>query len=340
MGRLKTDLSPEKDKVQKLRKVDAASTTTPIAVPRIASYLRKLILGMTTILGLGYILPNVATIVVLAYILSTLRISSQEIVFQISGTILFLIASVLLIALGIFIMTLGIRYYKNVSCSDVVFGGVMLASFYLLCLGLGSVLLSPQISLSDVLLVVSPVLIMVSTAAYMVPSFPYRLGGSLLAIVSGVLLAIAIANVPPLSRVLAWKIEGTGGTVPFSGPFMSLTLSEGMVVILGSITALVNSLPYKRKTKPLTHVLFSTMGLVYGISLFIGAFLLSFSFLNIVWKAPWLGPLHGQPSLIFGAVIFWSASLLMLEIGGLVLILVSCLGLAYTAKEFSQLQQT
>lgn len=270
-----------------------------------------------------------ATIAVLAHILSTLSIGSQERVFQITGTILFLIASILLIALGVLIMTWGIRYYTDVSYSGAVFGGVMLASFYLLCLGLGSVLLSPQISFSDLILVVSPVLIMVSTALYLVSSFPYRLGGSLLAIVSGALLAIAIADVSPLSLVLAdWN-------VPFSGPFMSLALSEGMVVILGSIIALVNSLASERNANLLSHALFSAMGLVYGIGLFIGAFLLSFSFLNIIWKASWLGPLHGQPSLMFGAVIFWGASLVMLEIGGFVLILASCLGLAYTAKEIS-----
>lgn len=334
MGSSRTNLSAEESKAKKPRKVDSNPTIMPIAVPKNAPFMRKLVLGVATILGLGYILPNIATIVLLAQILSTFEITSQEIVFQMSGTILFVIASVLLIALGILTMTWGIRYYTNVSYNDLVFGGVMLASFYLLCIGLGSILLSPQISFSDLLLVVSPVLIMVSTAAYMVPSFPYRLGGSLLAIVSGALLAIAIANVAPLSRVLVdWN-------VPFPGPFMSLALSEGMVVILASITALVNSLPYERKIKPFSHVLFSAMGLVYGISLFIGAFLLSFSFLNIIWKAPWIPPLLGQPSLVFGAVIFWSASLILLEIGGLMLILVSCLGLVYIAKEFSHLYQT
>ncbi len=338
MGR--SNSSEGKNKVHKPRKVDSNPTTTQIEVPIFSRYMRKFVLGMTTILGLGFILPNAATIAVLAHILSTFSIYSQEMIFQISGTLLFLIASILLIILGTLIMTWGIRYYKHDSYMDIVFGGVILASFYLLCLGLGSVLLSPQTNLSNLLLVVSPVLIIVSTAAYMTPSFPYRLSGSLLAIVGGALLAIAISNVPPLSLILEWGIEGSQSTIPFSGPFMSLTLSEGIAVILGSITALVSSLPFERKAKPLTHVLFSATGLVYGISLFIGAFLLSFSFLNIIWKAPWLGPLYGQSGLLFGAVIFWSASLVMLEIGGLVLILVSCLGFLYAAKEFSQLYQT
>lgn len=325
-------MSAGKSEAQEPIKADEAPTTMPIAVPKSTSFTGKLVLGMAIILGLGYILPSVATITVLAHYLSTFTVHSQEAVFQIIGTVLFLIASILVIALGVLIMTWGIRYYTNAPYSDVIFGGVMVASFYLLCLGLGSVLLSPGISFNDLLLVVTPVLIMVSVAAYMVPSFSYRLGGSLLAIVNVALLAIAIAKVPPLSRVFDWN-------VPFSGPFMSLALSEGMVMVLGSIIALVNSLPYEQKTKPFTHVILSAMGLVYGISLFVGAFLLSFSFLNAIWKAPWTGPLHQQPSLVFGAVIFWSASLIMLIIGGLVVILVSCLGLAYTAKEFSQLYQ-
>jgi len=74
--------------------------------------------------------------------------------------------------------------------------------------------------------------------------------------------------------------------------------------------------------------------MVYGISLFVGAFLLSFSFLNIIWKGPWLPPLVGKPGWVFSAVIFWSASLIMLEIGGFVLILLSCLGFVSAAKEF------
>jgi len=192
--------------------------------------------------------------------------------------------------------------------------------------------LASEMSLSVVLLVISPILVMVSAAVYTVPSFPYRLVASLLGIVSGILLAIAIFNLQPLQLVLT---EAKGWDVPFLGPFMSMALLEGMVLILGSIAAPVHSLLSERKTKPMSHLLFSIIGLVYGIGLFVGGLLLSFSFLNLVWKAPWVLALSEVPRWVFNIVIFWSASLVVLEIGGIILIISSCLGFAFAAKEFS-----
>jgi hypothetical protein len=56
-----------------------------------------------------------------------------------------------------------------------------------------------------------------------------------------------------------------------------------------------------------------------------------------VWKAPWLGPLYGVPSWVVDTTIFWSASLVLLEIGGILLILSSCLGFVFAAQEFSKI---
>jgi len=343
LGKPGTSLNADKDRVGKLGNIASSSTAKQAAAPIIARMpepiIRRLALWASIIVGLGYILPNAATTALLGYILSTFSISSQEIAIQMSGTILFLIASLLLMILGGLIINWGIRYYTNASCREVIFVGVMFASFYLFCLGMGSALLAPKIGLGELLLVISPVLIMVSVALYTAASLSYRTIGALLGIASGVSLAITMFWVQPLKLVFVnWNMGWEN--IPFPGPFMSLALSEGMVVIAGSIAASIYSLSPGQKTKPASYALFSVIGLVYGISLFAGAFLLSFSLLNIVWKGPWLPPLYGLPSWTFSVVIFWSASLVMLEIGGFVLIALSCLGFIAAAKEFSQLNQT
>jgi len=348
MGKPKTNLATERDQAEKLKNIASASTPSPasaVAQPLSSKpdlMFRRFAIWTSAIIGLGYILPNAAIVTVLAYVLSTFsqgRIESQEIVIQMSGTILFLIASLLLMVLGVLIIHWGIRYYTNASCREVVFAGVLFASFYLFCLGIGSALLVPQIGPAELLLILSSVLIMVSGALYTIPSFSYRVVGALLGIVSGVSLAIAMLYFQPLKLAFVNWNEGWEN-IPFLGPFMSLALSEGMMVILGSITASIHLLSPGPKTKSGTYALFSTIGLVYGISLFTGAFLLSFSLLNIIWKAPWLPPLFGFPSWIFSVVIFWSASLILLEIGGLVLIVLSCLGLISAARELSKPYQT
>jgi len=326
----KTKPKPETKKVKKRSKPRKV-----VAAPKPENTLRKFVLGASTIIGIGYILPNLATALVLIYKLSEFRINSQEAVVEISGTVLFFIASILLMALGVLIINGGTKFYKKSPSGEVVLTGVLLASFYLLCLGVGSALLASEMSLSVVLLVISPILIMVSTAVYTVPSLHYRLPASLLGIVGGILLAIAIFDLQPLQLVLT---EAKGWDVPFLGPFMSMALLEGMVLILGSIAAPVHSLLSERKTKPMSHLLFSIIGLVYGIGLFVGGMLLSFSFLNLVWKArfPETGfALSEVPRWVFNIVIFWSASLVVLEIGGIILIISSCLGFAFAAKEFS-----
>ena len=49
------------------------------------------------------------------------------------------------------------------------------------------------------------------------------------------------------------------------------------------------------------------------------------------------GPLYGVPSWVVDTTIFWSASLVLLEIGGILLILSSCLGFVFAAQEFSRI---
>jgi len=305
-----------------------------VAAPKPEPFFRKFVLGASTIIGIGYILPNIATLLVLIYLLSDFTVYSQEAVIEMTGIVLFIIASILLMALGISIITLGTRYYKKANPEEVIFTGVLLASFYLLCLGVGSALLAPEMNLHVMLFVISPILIMVSTAVFTVPSLPYRLLASILALTGGISLAIAIFHFQPLELAL------TEWDVPFLGPFMSMALLEAIVVILGPVAALVHSVLPQQKTKPMSHIFLSIIGLVYGIGLFAGALLLSFSFLNLVWKAPWELALHELPRWVCSLVIFWSAGLVVLEIGGIILIISSCLGFASTAKDLSQPYRT
>ncbi len=296
--------------------------------------IRRFIPLTTTVLGLGYILPNIAIVLILSYFLSQTDISSLQMVTQISGIILFLIASIVMMVIGAALIMGGMRYNKRKpSPKGIIFLGVMFASFYLLCLGVGSALLLSQINLNVGLLIVGPIFIMVSAAVYMVPSIASRLMGHTLGIIGGFLLAIVTFNFQTLGVATGWD-------VPFPGLFMSLTVMEGIAMILGAIAVAIYSSFAERNEKPVAYVLLSIVGLIYGIGVFIGPLILSFSFLDIVWKAPWLGPLYGLPNWVVDTTIFWSASLILLEIGGILLILSSCLGFVFAAQEFSRIYVT
>ena len=292
--------------------------------------IRRFIPLTTTVLGLGYILPNIAIVIILSYILSQTSISSLQMITQISGIILFLMASIVMIVIGGALIFGGIRYNKRKQSRGIIFIGVLFASFYLLCLGVGSALLLSEINLNVGLLIVGPIFVMVSAAVYMVPSLTSRLIGHPLGIIGGFFLAIVTFNFQIFEVATGWD-------VPFPGPFMSLTVMEGIAMILGTIAVAVYSSFAGRNEKPVAYVLLSIVGLIYGIGVFIGPLILSFSFLDIVWKAPWLGPLYGLPSWVVDTTIFWSASLILLEIGGILLILSSCLGFVFAAQEFSKI---
>jgi predicted MFS family arabinose efflux permease len=118
---------------------------------------------------------------------------------------------------------------------------------------------------------------------------------------------------------------------------MSIAAMEAIVVVLGPITAFTYSVLAERREEPVAHSFLSIVALVYGIGIFLGSQILAFSFLDLLWKAPWLGPFYGVPQLIFGAVAFWSASLFLLMMGGIVLIVCSCMGFIFAAQEFAQL---
>jgi len=307
--------------------LDVSSGAPELGV--VGSALRKLVLAAASLLGVGYVVVNIPIVILLSYRFSQIPITSAENVSTLAGITLFLMASILLMILGCFLIIGGLQYYRGSASQGVLFLGSLLASFYLLCLGIGSMLVSGT-SLSTMLFIVSPVLVMGAVAVYMGRSVSFKFVGSVLGIIGGVLLAVAIFNQQSLKLVFDWG-------VPFPGPFMSIGALEAIVVILGPITAFTYSLLAERREEPVAHSFLSIVALVYGIGMFIGSQVLAFSFLDLLWKAPWVGPFHGVPQWIFGAVAFWSASLFLLMVGGIVLIVCSCMGFIVAAQEFAQL---
>jgi len=293
------------------------------------SILRKIGSVAALFIGLGYVLPNIATVIMLNYSLSQHRIESSENVYIISGIILFIIASILLMAIGVFIILGGLQCFFGNVPGKIMFLGILLSSFYLLFLGTGSALILQETSWPILLLIASSILVMASAAVYMMPSFRLKFVACLLGILSGIFLATATLNSQILDLAFNWN-------VPFPGPFMSMAILEGLTIVLASITALVYSVSGNGE-KPVIPVFLSMVALVYGIGILVGSLVLSFNFLNLVWKAPWELALYGQPDWVLSTVVFWVASLGILEIGGILLILSACMGFIFATTHLSRL---
>ena len=293
------------------------------------SALRKLIFGTTTVLGIGYVLVNIAMLIMLSYFLSQITISSTQIAVEIGGVTLFLLASIAMVMLGILTIVGGFRYYKGNNPKGIIFLGAILASFYLLCLGIGSTLLLPQISLHAVLLIIGPILVMAATPFLMLRPFLSKLIGSILGILGGTLLASVILNLQILTPIFV------GWNIPFPGPFMSVTIVEATTLILGSIAVVVYSIIAEYKEGSVKYILFPITTLVYGIGVFIGPLILASSLWNLIWKAPRLPPLHDVPGWVVNATILWSAGLIILAVAGVLLTSSSYMGfyLAVSASE-------
>jgi len=291
------------------------------------SVLRKIVSVAALFTGLGYVLPNIATVIMLNYYLSQYRIESPEDVYMISGITLFIIATVLLMAVGAFIVFGGIQCFFGNVPGKIMFLGILLSSFYLLCLGTGSALILQETSWPILLLIASSILVMASVAFYMVPSSRLKFVACLLGIVSGIFLTTATLNSEIFDLVFDWN-------VPFPGPFMSMAILEGLTIVLASITALIYSV-LGNEEKPIIHVFLSMVALAYGIGVIVGSLILSLNLLNLVWKAPWELALHGQPDWVLSTVVFWVASLGILEIGGILLILSACTGFVFAATHLS-----
>jgi len=302
-----------------------------LGVGGVEGALRKLVLAAATLLGVGYIVVDIPIVVLLGYQFSQIPIDSAQHIGELAGITLFLLASVLLIILGCFFIIGGLQFFRGGAHQGVVFLGSLLAAFYLLCLGLGSMLIVSQLNLSVMLFIISPVLVMGAAAIYMGRPVPFKLIGSILGIIGGILLAVAIFNHQIFDPIFEWG-------VPFPGPFMSMVAMEAIVVILGPVTAFVYSILAGRREETVVHAFLSIVALIYGIGMFIGSQVLAFSILDLLWKAPYEGQiLFGLPQWFVGTVAFWSASLFLLMIGGIMLIVSSCMGFIFSAQEFAQL---
>lgn len=292
------------------------------------SALRKTVSAAAVFVGLGYVLPSTATIVMLSHFLSLYSVGTSGNIFKFSGIILFIAATALVMAVGAFIVIGGVQYYDGKISNRIIFLGVLFSAFYLLCLGTASALILQKVGLQTLLLIASSVLLVAATAVYRIPSLRLKSVACLLGASSGVFLATATLNSQILDLVFNWN-------VPFLGPFMSTAILEGLTIVLASLTALIYSIVGNGQ-KPVVPVFFLIVALIYGIGVFVGSLILSLNFLNLLWKAPWELALHGQPGWVLSTVIFWAASLDILLIGGVFLILFACMGFVLATKEFCE----
>jgi len=305
--------------------------TEVLRTNRVEVFLRKVALAALTMLGIGYVLTNVPIILLIIDSISATPIASQEAVNAITGRLLFLMSSIVSALLGGFFIYGAVQLYERVPTKRIVFLGVLLASFQLLCLGVGSTLLLSEMDLPALMLTIGPVIVAASAATYVLPKKKHQIIGSCLGILGGNVLAYAIFNLRVYGLIFAWDI-------PFTGPFMSLAVLESVIVVLAPAAALVNTVSGQQPgERLLLHSLVLLIALVYGVGAFIEALVLSMSFWNLIWKAPWLGPLHTVSEWILTTVVFWSASLVLLDIGGILLIVAACLGFVHVSQEFSQL---
>lgn len=290
---------------------------------------RRLLLFTTTFLGSGYVMANLAKAIILWYLRLQLSMSSSTQVAMICGTLFFIIASIIFMTLGVFVIVGGLYLYHRELPDRLVYFGCLLGSLYLLCLGIGSSLMLSEMNLSSVLLIIGSLLFMLGTAAHASPSFDFKLTGSVTGVVGGLLLAITLSS---------FRIFGTvfvGWDIQFPGPFMSMAFLEGTVLVLGSFAMFVKAIVARRKEGSALRIFFPLIMLVYAIGMIVGSLVLAFNLWDLLWKAPWLGPLHGAPDWVLHATVFWSSTLLMLSFGGLLLVLSSCFEFATITKEVS-----
>ena len=288
------------------------------------SIFRKLVLSTLIVLGGGYVLNSVPMIVIFQYRFLQLSISSVQSVLEMTGILLFMLASVVFSTLGVLLIVGGIKYYQDNLSRGVLALGALLGSFYLLCLGIGGVLLTSETNLGAIFLTISPMLFMTAIAAYLLGSYRSEMISSILGFLGGTLFTFAIF---PTFGLQIFQLALIDWGVPFLGPFMSFTVIEGLALVLGSSAAFGYSMLARHRKGLVKYVFYPIATLVYGVGLFVGPLILSLSFLDLLWKAPYPEQvLSNTPSWILGTMTFWSASLVILVLGGILLILSSFAG--------------
>ena len=317
--------------VQEHKPISTPIPVEEIRVDRLELFFRKMALAAITMLGIGYVMVNAPVAILVGNSMLSTPITSQANVVVIASRILFLMALAISAFLGVLFIYGAVQFYERGKVKGVIFLGVSLGAFYLLCLGVGSILLLPEPSSAALTLAIAPLLVMAGTALYTSSNPRCRLLGSSTGVVGGITLAYAILNLRALDLVFEWDI-------PFTGPFLSLTLLEGAVVVLVPIAATVHTVfSYGGEERPIPHVFTLLIALVYGLGAFIGSIILSMSIWNWIWRSPWSGPFYGLPEWFANIIVFWSASLVLMDIGGILLIAVACLGFVCIARELSKL---
>jgi len=298
---------------------------------RLELFIRKVALAAMTMLGIGYVLVNAPIAILIGHSVSAIPIASQANVSAITGRILFLIALSVSVVLGVLLIFGAVKFYERGNVKGIAFLGVSLASFYLLCLGVGSALLLSEANLTTMTLIVAPLIIVASSALFTSSNPRSKLMGSAIGIAGGSVLAYAILNLQALGLIFSWD-------VPFTGPFLSLTVLESATVILAPIAATVHTVfNYTIKERRIPQVFTLLVALVYGLGAFVGSIVLSMSLWNWIWKSPWTGPFYSLPEWFMNMIVFWSASLVLMDIGGILLIVVACLGFICVGRELSKL---
>lgn len=292
--------------------------------------LKKVVLAALTMLGIGYVLVNVPIAILIGNAIAGIPIASQANINAIAGRVLFLMASIIASMLGVLFILGAVQFYERSQTKGTILVGVLLGSFYLLCLGASSTLLLSATNLSALLLIVAPIIISVSAAMHTSSNTRTKQVGSVLGVAGAVVLAFVIFNFKALDQIFGWNI-------PFTGPFLSLTVLESGAIILGSIANCANTFAQDQFEEHLfNHTSILLVSLVYGLGALIGSLILSMSFWDLIWKSPWLGPFNGISDMIMSTIVFWSASLVLMDIGGLLLIVGACLGFVCVARQFSK----
>lgn len=317
--------------VQEQGRTSVQVPTHELRVGRLELLFRKMTLAAATMIGIGFILVNAPVAMLIGDSVLRIPIASQANVMAITGRVLFLMALTVSILLGVLLIFGAVQFYERGKVKGVAFLGVLLGAFYLLCLGVGSTLLLPEPNPAALALAIAPMFVVASAVLYISSSQRWRLFGSVAGIVGGIILAYSISKLPVLELVFPWSL-------PFTGPFLSLSLLESAVVILAPVSTMVHAaFSYNLEERPIPRAFNLLVALVYGLGAFIGSIVLSMSFWNLIWQSPWGGPFHGLSDLVMNTVVFWSASLVLIDIGGILLVTVAGLGFVCMARELSKL---
>ena len=295
---------------------------------RLELLFRKICLAAITMLGIGYTLVSAPSAILIANSLSTIPLASQPNIDAIAGRILFLMASSVSIVLGVLLIFGGVQFYERGKVKGVAFLGISLGSFQLLCLGTGSTLLAGT-NAATLALTCAPIIVTAAAALYTSSDPRCRLLGSATGVLGGAVLAYAILNLRLLYLIFGWD-------VPFTGPFLSLTVLESVAVVLAPAVAAGHAiLSYVREERAISHVFTLLIAMVYGLGAFVGSIVLSMSFWNWIWKSPWIGPFYGAPDWFMNIIVFWSASLVLMDIAGILLVAAACVGFICVARGLS-----